>query len=84
MRPFTKEEMVQVAKAAGIHVGSDVKTYNTFGTLASIYTWGYESLNYDVSDNMFEVGNASSGDPHEYDILAVADTIKQIIKEREA
>jgi hypothetical protein len=83
MKAFTDSEMIRVAKAAGIYTGDRLKSYSTFGTLSYVYTWGYESMTYDVSNNMFAIIDNASDEAHEFDILAVADTIREILKERE-
>lgn len=82
MTPFTKQEMIRVAKAAGVHCGTRLKSYAKYGSTSTIYTWGHESMSYDVSSDMFELANTFEGEAIPFNIIMVTDTIKQILEER--
>ena len=80
MKPFTEQEMIKVAKAAGYE--TDNATYDIDGDLAWIVTNTDECIEYCAKDGDFSLYDMAEEYHPSYNIQAVADTIREILKER--
>lgn len=83
MKPFTEQEMIRVARAAGYDVTKYRFTSESEWSMIEVdraYCLQIYILNGKV---LFELYDRVYSYSLRYDILAVADTIREIIKERE-
>ena len=82
MKPFTKEEMIRVARSADAY--GDYQHQILSGVLAVLTSSGGITVSHSIKTGRFSLSNNDKAFVHSYDILAVADTIRDILKEREA
>lgn len=82
MKPFTEQEMIQVAEAAEIYGEYQYQVLS--GVLPVLTNSGGITISHSSKTGRFSLSNDGKAFVHSYDIHAVSDTIRQIIKEREA
>jgi len=82
MKPFTEQEMIRVAKAAG-HDMQGFGVYRSDGALSVITNTVDITIEYDAEDGDMSVYDDWDGSYPAFNILAVSNTIRQILKERE-
>lgn len=80
MKPFTEQEMIRVAMAAGYE--TEYASYGMDNAVAWVTTDTNECVVYDAEEKTICVYDVSEDYHPAFDIIPAADTIRQILKER--